>query len=146
VDAAIADGLAADEAIARVLEVGGVAVLAWAVGKWLFKRAAVVRSLLDEFASRGLLVGDSAMRPVFWGEPRLMRYARRLDMRVLAGSDPLPASGEERVMGRYASLLQGKLEKATAGQDLREALISSKLQTVGRRSGPLEFLQRMSHS
>jgi hypothetical protein len=148
IDADIPDGLPAETAVRRVLEVGGVPVLAWAVGKWLFKRSRVVSSLLNTFSPEKLLVGDSAMRPVFWAEPRLMRQARAQGFRVLAGTDPLPAAGEAAVMGRYASRLDIDFVPDGAGKLLKAAMLNSEisLQTVGSRSAPLEFLRRMRNA
>ncbi len=50
VDAEIPDGLPAETVVNRINEVGGIPVLTWAVGKWLFRRAAVVRLLLEQFS------------------------------------------------------------------------------------------------
>ncbi len=46
-DSRIRDGLAADEVVAAVLDSGGIPVLSWAPGKWLFRRGKVVEKLLD---------------------------------------------------------------------------------------------------
>lgn len=145
VDADIPDGLPAETVVNRIREVGGVPVLTWAVGKWLFKRADVVRSLLEQFSPSQLLVGDSAMRPVFWPTPLPMQFARKRGYKILAGTDPLPADGEERVMGSYASLLDAEFEPQTARESLRLALTDSSIivKSVGRRSGVVEFLKRM---
>ncbi len=145
-DAEIPDGLPADRAVNRIREVGGVPVLTWAVGKWLFRRASVVRALLDRFGPSELLVGDSAMRPVVWPTPRPMWRARRQGYRILAGTDPLPAAGEERVMGSYATVFDSDFAPADACASLRSALLDEGVvaQSVGARSGVIEFLQRMS--
>ncbi len=143
-DAEIPDGLPAAETVGRIREVDGVPVLTWAVGKWLFRRAKVVRSLLDSFGPGELLVGDSAMRPVFWPTPAPMRTALRRDYSVIAGTDPLPARGEERVMGRYASLFDAELDPGNVGASLRNALLigAAGIKCVGNRSFPLTFFRR----
>jgi hypothetical protein len=148
VDADIPDGLSAEDAVHRIREVGGVAVLTWAVGKWLFKRAAVVNDLLQEFGPQDLIIGDSAMRPIFWPTPRPMHFARKNGYRVIAGSDPLPAAGEERVMGSYASLFSGEFNPKTPGESIKSALsdTSVAIKSVGSRCGMLEFFQRMANS
>jgi len=147
-DAGIPDGLPAETAVQRIREVGGVPVLAWAVGKWLFGRAPVVRALLARFGPDELLVGDSAMRPVFWPTPRPMRFAARHGFTILAGTDPLPAYGEARVMGRYATLLNAEFDPRQARSSLCAALMSGApaAQAVGVRSGPLEFFRRMANA
>jgi hypothetical protein len=145
-DADIPDGLAAEEAVARIREVGGVPVLTWAVGKWLFGRAPVVRALLERFGPDALLVGDSSMRPIVWPTPIPMRSARRRGYTIVAGTDPVPAAGEERVMGRYASLLDADFVPQRARASLRDALggKAASIKTMGVRSGPVDFFRRMT--
>ncbi len=148
VDADVPDGLSAEAAVHRIREVGGIAVLTWAVGKWLFKRAAVVKNLLEIFGPQDLIIGDSAMRPVFWPTPHPMRFARKNGYRVIAGSDPLPVAGEESVMGSYASLFSTEFDAAKPNSSLKSALSDPTvaIKSVGSRSGILEFFQRMKNS
>ncbi len=143
-DANIPDGLPAETTIQRIREVGGIPVLAWAVGKWLFGRAGTVRSLLDRFGPDELLLGDSAMRPTIWPTPVLIRTARNRGYKVVAGTDPLPAHGEEHVMGRYATVMDLEFNDAHAIEDLRSALRLNlrDIRCVGKRSGPVTFLRR----
>ncbi len=148
VDAQIPDGLPAETVVHRIREVAGIPVLTWAVGKWLFRRAAVVRSLLDTFSPSQLLVGDSAMRPIFWPTPQPMQSARKQGYKIIAGTDPLPADGEESVMGSYASLMDSDFDPQNARESLRSALInpSSIPKTIGKRSGAVAFVKRMGNA
>ncbi len=148
VDAQIPDGLPAETTVNRIREVAGIPVLTWAVGKWLFGRAAVVRSLLETFSPSQLLVGDSAMRPIFWPTPVPMQFARKHGYKVLAGSDPLPADGEESVMGSYASLMDAPFDPENARESLRSALVNPDIipKSVGARSGAVGFVRRMANA
>lgn len=143
-EASVPDGLPAAEAVARVLDAGAVPVLAWAPGKWFLERGKVVRALIDRFAERGLLIGDSTLRPGVWPEPRLMRLARARGCRVLAGSDPLPFPGEEAMPGTYASLLEGSFNPAdalaSAASLLREGRV---VQQAGRRGTLGQVVRRL---
>ncbi len=98
--AAPEDGLDTEAAIEAVLAAGGIPVLAWAPGKWLFHRGRCVQAAIARWG-RALAVGDSALRPAPWPEPALMKRARRRGLAVLPGSDPLPLPGEDRVPGLY---------------------------------------------
>lgn len=144
-DASIPDGEPAEITIRRIGEVGGLPVLAWAVGKWLFKRRRVVNHLLDTFGPGRLLIGDSSMRPVFWPEPGPMRRARRQGYRVLAGSDPLPKAGDEAQAGRYATLLGSKLDPRKPAASLLAGVMNpaAPLGYRGRRCGVFEFPGRI---
>lgn len=103
------EGLAAGRTVEAVLAAGGVPVLGWSPGKWSFGRGRLVRDLLARFGS-SLLLGDTALRPASGPEPPLMREARRRGVGVLAGTDPLPFPGEERLLGSYASVFAGTLD------------------------------------
>ena len=139
------DGTPAHRAVAECLAAGALPALAWGVGKWFFKRAAVVAALLDAFPAADLAIADPSLRPVFWPAPRPMATAAANGRRVLAGSDPLPAKGEAARIGQYADLA------ATASLDLAAPLTpqiaallkAAPLRRAGRRAGLLEFLRRM---
>ncbi|MDI6774781.1 MAG: hypothetical protein QME60_05225 [Verrucomicrobiota bacterium] len=144
-DASIPDGLPALEVAEQTTAVGGIPVLAWAPGKWLLSRSRVARDLIERAQPGQLAVGDTALRPTVWGEPRLMRLARRKGLPVLAGSDPLPFAGDDRWMGAYASLIEGEFDPERPAMSLRRALTGSAtmIRPVGRRGGFLTVLRRL---
>lgn len=142
----IPDGTPAADAVQAVAAAGGVPVLAWGVGKWWFRRAAVVRRLLDRFPPSVLLLGDTSMRPAFWPEPGPMRNGRMAGRRVLAGSDPLPPAGEETMAGRYATQLDCPPQGSeTTSEWIRNALRNPTvpLRPTGQRASLPEFIRRM---
>lgn len=145
--AEVADGVPAKDAIASIAAAGGVPVLAWGVGKWMFARSLVVRGLLSRFGPSHLLLGDTSLRPTFWPQPSPMRRARTTGRRVLAGSDPLPPAGEERMACRYVTVLDTRCPPGgTISEWIRGALRDPavRIHLVGRRSSLREFLARMS--
>ena len=143
--APIPDGLPLAETISRIREAGGIPMLAWGVGKWLFKRGGVVRGIIDSSDPDSLFIGDSALRPRFWGTPGPMRAAIKRGMRVLRGSDPLPRKGDESRAGTYASLIRGNLDPESPSECLRDLLMypPESLRSAGRRLGLLPFLARI---
>jgi len=145
VDLPLADGLPVAQVVERAIAAGGVPVLAWAPGKWLFKRGEVVAGLLRRFAAGELLLGDTTLRPTLWGEPRLMRSARRRGFGILAGSDPLPFPGEEVILGRYATVMEGNFDVDRPVAGVRRLLSSSGGvgAAVGSRGGVVETLRRL---
>ena len=141
----IRDGLAADEVVAAVREVGGIPVLSWAPGKWLFGRGKVVKRLLDRSSPGELLIGDTTMRPSLAPEPPLMQRARKEGYAVVAGSDALPFPGEEKYLGTYASRIAGPFDPDRPLESFRRLLASpeSFKGEVGRRCGIGESIRRL---
>jgi len=117
-DLDLADGLPAAVVIDAVLAAGGVPVIGWSPGKWSGARGRLVGELLRRAKPGELLLGDTALRPRSSLEPRLMREARRRSLGVIAGTDPLPLPGEERLLGTYATVFEGPFDP---GQPLHSA-------------------------
>ena len=74
-----------------------------------------------------------------------MRAGAAEGLGVIAGSDPLPAPGEERYAGSYASLLEGQCDGGCPGASLRDRLsaLRGAADPVGRRGGPFEVMGRI---
>ncbi len=139
------DGMPAKVAISEAIDAGAVPVLAWGVGKWFFKRAKVVASLLESFEAKQLLIGDPSLRPVFWPTPRLMAAAAAKGHRVIAGSDPLPPKNEETRAGQYADFApDASLDLSSPlTPQIVSILTTHTLLRTGHRARLLEFLRRM---
>ena len=114
-----ADGLPAESVIAAILAAGGVPVIGWSPGKWSGSRGRLVGELLQRSRPGELLLGDTALRPRRSPEPRLMREARRRGLAVIAGTDPLPFPGEERLLGTYATVFEGAFDPLKPLQSAR---------------------------
>lgn len=137
----IPDGTPIRDTIDQILTVGGKPVLAWGVGKWLFKREKIVKDLLKEYSPEQLLIGDSALRPTIWAEPLIMKGARKNGFTVLAGSDPLPPSDQALRAGQYAERYDKNIDTTMPITPQIIKLLSEKETTVfGRRSNLKEFI------
>jgi hypothetical protein len=102
VNHAVPDGLPMTESLQAIKDAGGMPVVPWALGKWLFRRGRLLKTLLDCSSQGSFLIGDSAMRPTTFPQPSLMRIALGRGFKTVAGSDPLPLPGEEYAVGTYA--------------------------------------------
>ncbi len=135
--APIRDGVTCAEAVDAILADGGRPVLAWGVGKWLGSRAKVVEALVKKYGD-SLALGDTALRPVGWPAPAAMRAEGRL---VLAGSDPLPKRGEERVAGTYGIEVSGTPEEAGT-RAWTASWTPDTVRAYGHRASPADFVRR----
>ncbi len=144
-EAEIPDGLPLQETIGRLRAAGFQPILAWGLGKWLFKRAPIVAGALDVAAGEGmpLPVGDSALRPTFWPTPRLYKKALALGGRILYGSDPLPRMGDEYSAGCYATRIDAPFDAEAPATCLLSTLHSAPLSPFGRRHGLGGTLRRL---
>jgi hypothetical protein len=118
----------------------------WAPGKWWGSRGKIVSQVLSQPPDKHLFIGDTAMRPSLWPLPDLMRNAMQNGWRVVAGSDPLPFSGEETSFGRYGCSILSEWDPMKPTHSLYEALTNKDkpIQRWGRRRGTLEFLRRQA--
>ena len=144
-DVELEDGLAVDEVISRVRLEGGLPVVSWAPGKWFFQRKEVVASLIEKFSPGEILFGDTTLRPTGWLEPLLMRRAVQKSFGCIAGSDPLPFSGEEKRMGQYAIQFDLDSYEENPVDSIRTLFRHPGFTPVrvGRRGRPLETLTRI---
>jgi hypothetical protein len=133
------------DTVARIRGMGAVPVVAWAFGKWLGRRGRIVESVLRQAAPSTLLVGDSSMRPRGLATPPLMREAANRGFTVVGGTDPLPFSGQETVIGRYGIAASAVLDASAPGTSLRAALLAGagRLSLAGRRDSVLSVVTRL---
>lgn len=142
-DGEFPDGRSLDETIGSIRDAGGVAVIPWGVGKWMGARGKLV---LETLAKNGdVLGGDSSLRPYVWPERFFAATGSRA--RVIAGSDPLPATGEEKNLGRYATVIDAGFDEQDPAASLLAALLAAlrapaKFRVVGNRNGLAELWRR----
>ena len=140
----IPDGLPAAEVIQKVVEAGGIPVLAWSPGKWLFARGRLVRDLSASDQAKVLRLGDTTLRPTLWPEPWLMKLARERGITVLPGSDPLPFAGEERYAGTYGFIYQGAFDAERPAASIRQILTGpGAITSAGERCSPWAIAWRL---
>lgn len=139
------DGLSARDAIRRVTECGGVPVIPWGAGKWLFGRGHLVMNLLESADPNCLLVGDSSLRPRLFSDPAPIKLAIRRGFTILPGSDPLPLPDEETVMGSCGFTCETPFDLDRPMDSLRNLLTSGRagIRPAGRRNGPLRAARRL---
>jgi hypothetical protein len=146
IDKNIPDGLPIRETLQLVLESGGLAVLNWAPGKWFFKRGDIINELLQEFSPQQLFMGDTTLRCKGWGEPKIMKVGSTNGFRIIAGSDPFPLKGEERLIGTYGLNLMGDFDPSYPISSIKDILLSDNADMVrnGKRTNLWPFVNKMT--
>ena len=132
------------DTIRKVQENGAVAALNWAPGKWFLKRGKIVQNIIETNNPKELLLSETTMRPTIWPTPALVKQAFSNNFRMVVGSDPLPFSGEEELIGSYASLMQGDFDPKAPAESVRNLLLDPavSITRLGKRSGPVTFAKR----
>lgn len=144
----IEDELPIEEVIKKLLDKKEIAVLAWGVGKWFFKRGKFIKDIIEKYHSPYLFLGDNSARPVFWPVPKLYHLARKYNIQILRGSDPLPFIEEARRVGSFGFLVEGDFQADKPAESFRDILIASKSSIVyfGHQDSVFLFLKRQTKS
>ena len=108
----------------------------WGFGKWLGKRAKVLRELLSTNASR-LFLGDNGGRPGLWRHVPHFRQAR---LPIINGSDPLPLTADTCRIGSFGiHWLSAESELNLAG--LLEEIKTATLKNYGPQLSLYQFIR-----
>lgn len=139
----MADGAPIGDVLHRGREWGAVQVIPWGAGKWLFARGRLLSSVMATADPRDFFLGDEGGRPIFWPEPGHFAEARRLGIRILPGTDPLPFPGETERAGGFGAAFRGALDPARPGDSLLSALRdpATVLTSFGSLESPLRFVR-----
>lgn len=131
------DGPTARDLVSAMLAQDALVILPWGIGKWLGRRGNLVDRLMTDDGEGRLLLGDIGSRPVFWP---VSRFGTRL---VLRGSDPLPLVDDDRRIGTYGTILEGKVSRDRPARDIRALIRQAEeggAAAFGRLASPLAFL------
>ena len=136
-------GIGMQEACDKALAAGAIVVLPWGFGKWLGRRANLIRQFLEHRSPEELFLGDNGGRPAFWPEPAEFEFARRRGFRILPGSDPLPFPPEARRVASSGLAVAGALNAAGPASDVKRLLADrhENLRVYGHGERPLRFLR-----
>jgi hypothetical protein len=92
---------------------------------------------------RHLFLGDNGGRPAVLGTPRLLTSARRVGIRVLPGTDPLPLASHVHRVASYGFILPQQFELKELSGQVRRAIqeLPSQPGTFGTCSTLFGFLR-----
>lgn len=141
----IDDGQPALDVIFQLNQLNRIPVLTWSPGKWFGQRGELVKRLITELDRQDFLIGDTTLRPYGWLLPRLMKRGLQNGFTVVAGSDPLPFSGEESWLGAYYTVVESETDQSATAllHALKQGDKTLKWHSTGKRSNPLNLLNRL---
>ncbi len=97
----IKNGMSLHVTVTAIGQSGAIPVLPWGVGKWLGSRGTILQEYLCQEGNDEFYLGDNGGRPWFWRKPALFELARKKDVVILPGSDPLPLAAEASRVGSF---------------------------------------------
>jgi len=133
--------------IEKVTRLGGIPVIPWGVGKWMGKRGKFLKELLnDSEKNKHLFLGDNRNRPFFWPCPTLIKYAEKVSIRNLPGSDPLPFKSEIQHPGSYGFILKGEIDNNKPFEKIKQAILRAdgSIELYGQLEGFSQFLRNQT--
>jgi hypothetical protein len=138
------DGQPIRETLNAINRSGAIAILPWGVGKWIGRRGAVLKQLIQEPNSTSFFLGDNGGRPVFWPQPSIFQKAIAKGIKILPGTDPLPLASEVSRPGSFGLKLQETLNLARPGSHLKQLLLDPQLnfEPYGALDTPLNFISK----
>jgi hypothetical protein len=126
----------------RVQESGAFAVFPWSLGKWWGKRGEILNETIAVASAGDFALSDSSLRPWWLLPPSQFALAKERGLPILAGTDPFPQSGQEQLVGRYASYFSSGFDSAMPAESMLALLRSGKGSARGRRDSSLgQFLR-----
>ena len=133
-----------EEVIDEIKNAGGIPALNWAPGKWFGNRGKIIAELLEKQSPENVFIGETTMRPTVWRKPKLIKKAEQKGFRVMAGSDPLPFSGEENEIGSFGFVVEGEFDLKNPAQSMRKIFSdpSIRLTLIGKRNHVFKFSKR----
>jgi hypothetical protein len=142
----VAERMTLDETLARVKEIGSIAIIPWGFGKWWFRRGAVLTRLVESSQPGSFFLGDNSGRPLLSKRPRHFHAAEERGFAVLPGSDPLPFPYETTKVGRYGFLMDGQVCRKRPAEQLKRMAqeIVSTPPAFGGLEGFLAFCRNQS--
>jgi len=105
------EGRPIGETLLAVRDCGALPVVPWGFGKWWGRRGRLLANLLETEPPASFFLGDNGGRPSSFPRPGTLEMARRVGIRDLPGSDPLPFAGEVARAGSRGFVLPAPLDR-----------------------------------
>lgn len=133
------EGLSLNKLIEHIHLHNAIPVLNWAPGKWLGKRGFLIREFLDKNKDP-LLFGITSLLSRGFPYPRIIQQYSSIP--VLAGSDPLPFSGQEKYPCSFGVVIP-EIKSPPDQRELKEILLNDLFEIHGSRDYPMSTAIRL---
>ena len=135
----IRDGENALSIIDKIRSFGALPVLSWSPGKWLFTRGRLIHEIIERFNKEEICLGDVSIRGPLFCEPRGFLDGVEKGIKILAGTDPLPISRDQYLVGTYAAYV------TNIDSDFNNfvELLKGGSSNIGNRNSLIESIYRM---
>lgn len=137
----VANGMDLKTTMEVVTKQGALAVIPWAVGKWLGKRGKLLDKFLQADTLDSVCLGDNSGRPWFWPAPALFAKLQAQGRPVLPGSDPLPLAHEEKKVASFGFFTTAPIGEQAPVSQLKQFLLQKNpaISSYGKLESMLGF-------
>lgn len=137
------DGLPTQESLTQIQQSDDIAIMPWAVGKWLGKRGNIINKMLQDHKRPLFFLGDNSGRPSFWINPDHFKLAKKMSIQVIPGSDPLPITDEESRVGQFGFIARDILIESKPSEAIKNIFKNSisDIETYGKLESTYRFFK-----
>lgn len=121
----------------------GIPVIPWSFGKWSGKRRKIITSLITDSHAETFLLGDIIGRAGVLSSDEIFRAAADKRFVVLHGTDPLPLTADQKIVGTFASYIESEFDPEHPTLSLRAALTKT-IHPTGNKNSSLSSLFRQT--
>jgi hypothetical protein len=134
------ENMSLEDLTQHISKSGAIPVINWAPGKWTGKRGRVVQEFVTKNPEK-ITLGITSLLPEHLPYPSIVRKAFTTDIPLIAGSDPLPFSGQESLACSYGMLFPS-LSDQPSDHEIKEAIMNKTGTITGQRSSiPGSFIR-----
>lgn len=128
--------LSLSETVDEIVKNGGIPVLPWSFGKWWGRRGFIINNYLKIADRKKVFLGDIPLR--------VLSDKLHSDIRILAGSDPLPVSREEELIGGFATEFKDELDISNPGRSAYDIVLNNSSPIIrGLRDSTVQAIRRI---
>jgi len=115
-------------------------IIPWGVGKWLGSRGRIVSELIQQ-QKYNFALGDNSGRAAIWQHIPQFNQAKANNIRIIAGSDPLPICGQHKKIACYGVILTEAIPQQALAQQLRNTMLNPQknIKQYGRLDNLFQF-------
>lgn len=126
------ENLSLNELITYIKNENSIPVINWAPGKWSGSRGKIVEQYINDHSQK-ITLGITTLLPELIPYPSLLKKGMALHIPIIAGSDPLPFRGQDKLPLSYGMLFNS-ISEIPSEQEIAKSIKTNEHTLFGKRS------------